>query len=86
MRLPPLAARLLADAELLADPAPVDLREMSKFDELPNVAGLAAHRLESPCPGGDASVAEPLNMSLDRLVGQGSKQLSKSRRWSGDLR
>ncbi|MCL5271685.1 MAG: hypothetical protein M1457_14280, partial [bacterium] len=64
---------LLADAELLADPAPVDLREMSKFDELPNVAGLAAHRLESPCPGGDASVAEPLNMSLDRLVGHAAE-------------
>jgi hypothetical protein len=41
---------LLAPAHLLAAPAPADLREMSKFTELTNLHGLAAHPIEHAAP------------------------------------
>ena len=49
--LPQRAAQLLARAELLGGLEPMDLREMAKRPELPNLDGLAAHRILRPAPG-----------------------------------
>jgi hypothetical protein len=45
---PPLLAELLGRHMLLPEMTAEDLREMSKFDEIPNVEGLAAHKVEYP--------------------------------------
>lgn len=50
--LPPLLGGLMEGKQLLPPMTAEDLREMSKFNELPNVAGLAAHRVLRPAPEG----------------------------------
>ena len=48
--LPPLLAGLLDGGEFLSGLKPIDLREMSKVDEVINIEGLAVHRIERPEP------------------------------------
>lgn len=50
--LPPPLARLLKGKEVFPGLTATDLREMSKFSELPNLAGLAAHTLKRNAEGG----------------------------------
>lgn len=49
--LPPMLAELLQHAEILSGLGTRDLREMSKFDEVRNVEGLAVHPVHRPDPG-----------------------------------
>src|SRR5256885_1632985 len=48
--LPPLLAQLLDAEHLLVNPSNTDLREMSKFTELPNLQGVAAHPINYSSP------------------------------------
>lgn len=48
--LPPLLARLLEGKQLYSGLSDVDLREMAKFEEQANLAGLAAYPLRRPAP------------------------------------
>jgi hypothetical protein len=48
--LPPLLVHLVRPEQLLWNPSAADLREMSKFTELPNLQGGAAHPINYPAP------------------------------------
>ena len=50
--LPPLLAGLLEGHQVYTHLGEADLREMSKFGEIPNLNGLAAHPIRYPAPAG----------------------------------
>ena len=71
---PPTLRALVAGRELVCGLDATELREMSKFTELPNVWGLAAHPILRP--GGDwcdrreeAAWSEGVRKGLSRLIG-----------------